>query len=114
DCSSYDRVGHARRRQAHVVSDGDPLRLELLDVRPPDRVAALLVQLARIEAANVVRLEDLRIEHGRMLREPFSRSRAFIAPNRGLIRVIDARRGRVIAPAETPRGFCPPNSPVGR
>src|SRR4029453_5359483 len=72
DCSSYDRVGHARRRQAHVVSDGDPLRLELLDVRPPDCVAAFLVQLTRIEAADVVRLEDLRIEHGRMLREPFS------------------------------------------
>ena len=38
-------------------------RLELLDVRAADRVRALLVELVRIEAADVVRLEDLRIEH---------------------------------------------------
>ena len=31
---------------AHVSSDGDPLRLELLDVGAADRVGALLVQLA--------------------------------------------------------------------
>ena len=38
------------------------LRLELLDVGSADRVAALLVELGRVEAADVVGLEDLRVE----------------------------------------------------
>jgi hypothetical protein len=62
---TFDRRGrHRRRRQPHVVADGDPARLELLDVGPPDRVRARLVELRRIDAAHVVRLEHLRIEHG--------------------------------------------------
>ena len=61
------RLGHRRRGDAHVAPDGDPARLELLDVRAPDRVRALLVELGRMEPADVVRLEDLRVEHGPML-----------------------------------------------
>ena len=38
-------------------------RLEVLDVGAADRVRALLVELVRIDAADVVRLEGLRIEH---------------------------------------------------
>ena len=43
------------------------LRLEVLDVGPADRVRALLVELAGVDAADVVCLEDLRVEHGSML-----------------------------------------------
>ena len=39
-------------------------RLELLDVGPPDPVGAVLVELRRVDPADVVRLEDLRVEHG--------------------------------------------------
>ena len=39
------------------------LRLELLDVGAADRVGALLVELVRVDAAYVVGLEDLGIEH---------------------------------------------------
>jgi len=35
----------------------------MLHVGAADRVRALLVELGAVEAANVVRLEDLRIEH---------------------------------------------------
>ena len=56
--------GHRRRGDAHVAADGDRAGLEVLDVGAPDRVAALLVQLRAVEAANVVRLEDPWIEHG--------------------------------------------------
>ena len=52
-----------RAREAHVAPDGDAPRLELLDVCPPDRVCAVLVQLAGIDAADVVCLEHLRVEH---------------------------------------------------
>ena len=52
---------------AHVAADGDPPRLEVLDVGAPDRVRALLVELVRIDAADVVGLEHLRVEHGAML-----------------------------------------------
>ncbi len=60
------RCGHRRRREPHVAADGDPARLELLDVRAPDRVGALLVELGRIEPAHVVRLEGSRVEHYRV------------------------------------------------
>ena len=59
------RLRHRRRRDAHVAPDGDPLRLELLDVGAPDRARAVLVDLARIDPADVVGFEDLRIEHRR-------------------------------------------------
>ena len=38
-------------------------RLELLDVGAPDRAGAVLVELGRVDPADVVRLEDLGIEH---------------------------------------------------
>ena len=41
--------------------------LELLDVGAADRVGALLVELRRVDAADVVRLEDLRVDHCRNL-----------------------------------------------
>ena len=44
---------------AHVAADRDRARLELLDVGAADGVGALLVELAAVEAADVVRLEDL-------------------------------------------------------
>ena len=57
------RCRHRGRREAHVPSDRDPPRLELLDVAPPDPVCAVLVQLGRVDSADVVRLEDGRVEH---------------------------------------------------
>jgi hypothetical protein len=66
-CTAHDGIGHRRRRQAHVVADGDLPRLELLDIRTADGVRAFLVELARIDPADVVRLEDLGVEHARML-----------------------------------------------
>ena len=57
------RARHRRRRQAHVPANGDPPRLEVLDVRPPDRVCALFVQLGRVDAPDVVRLENRGIQH---------------------------------------------------
>ena len=55
--------GHRRGGEPHVAADGDPLRLELLDVGAADRVRAFLVQLVGIETADVVGLEGLGIEH---------------------------------------------------
>ena len=59
------RARHRRRRQAHVASDCDLARLELLDVGTADRVRALLVELLPVEPADVVGLEDLRAQHAR-------------------------------------------------
>ena len=39
------------------------LRVELLDVRAPDRVRAGLVELVAVDAAYVVCLESLGVEH---------------------------------------------------
>ncbi len=58
------RRRHRWRRDPHVTPDRDPPGLELLHVRTADRVSAVLVQLGRVDPSNVVRLEDLRIEHG--------------------------------------------------
>ena len=68
------RLRHRRRRDAHVAPDGDLLRLELLDVGAPDRARAVLVDLVRIDPADVVRLEDLRIEHRRDAKRGLVRS----------------------------------------
>src|SRR5215217_5642599 len=65
------RRRHRRRREPHVPPDGDPLRGELLDVGSTDSVRPLLVQLGRINPTDVVGLENLGVEHGGMLREPF-------------------------------------------
>ena len=54
---------HRRRAQPHVAPDRDRAGLEMLDVCPPDPVCAVLVELRRVDAADVVRLEDLRVEH---------------------------------------------------
>jgi hypothetical protein len=54
---------HRRRGEPHVAADGDPAGPELLDVGAPDRVGAGLVEVVRIDPADVVRLEDLRVEH---------------------------------------------------
>ena len=65
---ALDRRGlHLRRHRPHVAPDRDPPRLELLDVGAADRVRALLVEFVRVDPADVVRLEHLRIEHARML-----------------------------------------------
>jgi hypothetical protein len=53
--------GHRGRGDPHVAPDGDTPGLELLDVGTADRVRAVLVQLGRVNAAHVVRLEDLRV-----------------------------------------------------
>src|SRR4051794_28035143 len=58
---------HRRRREPHVPSHRDPARLELLDIGAADRVGALLVEVGGVDPAHVVRLEDLRLEHGPML-----------------------------------------------
>ncbi len=58
-----DGLGHRRRRDAHVVPDGDPLRLEHLDEGAADRVGTLLVELRGVDPAHVVGLENLRVEH---------------------------------------------------
>ena len=55
--------GHRRRGEPRVAADRDAARLEVLDVGAADRVRALLVQLVLIDAAHVVRLEGLGIEH---------------------------------------------------
>ena len=57
----HDRPGDRRRRDAHVAPDRDRLGLELLDVRPAHCIGARLVQLGRVDAAHVVRLEGLRV-----------------------------------------------------
>ena len=62
--AAHRRGGHRRRRQSHVAPHRDPARLEVLDVRASDRVCALLVHLRRVQAPDVVRLEDLGVEHG--------------------------------------------------
>ena len=59
----HHRRRHRRRREAHVAPDRDRARLEVLDVRATDRVRAFLVELGAVEAADVVRLEDSRVEH---------------------------------------------------
>ena len=51
-------------------------RLELLHVGAADRVGAGLVELVGVDPSDVVGLEDLRVEHARMLlarnrRNPF-------------------------------------------
>ena len=69
DGSVDQRGGHRGRREPHVAPDRDPPRLEVLDVGAADRVRALFVQFGRIDAANVVGLEDAGIEHGLTLAE---------------------------------------------
>ena len=66
---------HRRRRHAHVAPDRDRARLEVLDVGASDRVRALLVELGGVEAADVVRLEDLGIEHALTLAQALSARR---------------------------------------
>ena len=87
------RPGHGRGRHAHVAADGDPARPELLDVGPADRVGALLVELLPVEAADVVRLEHLRVEHGRN-RTAAPRGRARQACRSGAIVVGSRGRSR--------------------
>ena len=54
--------GERRRRQPHVAADGDALGLEIGDERRADRPRGVLVDLARIDAADVVGLEDVWIQ----------------------------------------------------
>ena len=60
--------GHRRRRHAHVVPDGDPLGLELVDERAADAIRTVLVELRLVEAADVVRLER---QSGRARAQPY-------------------------------------------
>ena len=62
------RSRHRGRREAHVPPDGDPARLEVLDVRTPDPIRAVLVELRGVDPADVVRLEHLRVEHEGIVR----------------------------------------------
>jgi hypothetical protein len=60
----FDQRGrHRRRREPHVAADGDPARPEMLDVAPSDPVGAVLVELRRVDPADVVGLENGRREH---------------------------------------------------
>ena len=54
-----ERRGQARRRHPHVASDADALRLEVGDKRAANLVKDLLVELCRIETANVVGFENV-------------------------------------------------------
>jgi hypothetical protein len=47
----------------HVAADRDPVRVELLRVGATDRVGAVLVEVAAVDPAHVVRLEDGGVEH---------------------------------------------------
>ena len=61
-------LGDRGRRQAHVAANRDALRLEVGDERRADGPRRLLVHLVGVGAANVVRLEDVRVDrdgHGR-------------------------------------------------
>ena len=53
-----ERCGNGGRRQAHVTRDRDPLRIQIRDERAADQPRAFLVDLGRIQSANVVGLED--------------------------------------------------------
>ena len=82
---AFDRgCRHRRRREPHVPADRDPARLELLDVGAPDRPCSGLVELRRVDAADVVCLEDLGVEHA-----------------------VDANRGRKPSARPSSR-MCPP------
>ena len=60
-------LGHRGRGDAHVVPDGDPLRLEHLYERAADGVRTVLVEVRRVDPAHVVGLEDLGVEHARIV-----------------------------------------------
>src|SRR5215210_2676753 len=62
------RFGNRRRRQTRVSPHGQGVQVEHLDERSPDAAGAALVDLVGVDAPEVVRLENLRIErHGRIL-----------------------------------------------
>ena len=61
--AAHGRLGHRRRREPHVAPNCDRLGLELVDVGAADRVGAGLVELVGIDPADVVCLENLRVEH---------------------------------------------------
>ena len=54
--------GDLGRRRAHVAADRDPLRAQVVDEGAADAAGDLAVELARVEAADVVGLEDAGIE----------------------------------------------------
>ena len=56
--------GHRGRGETHIAPHGDRARLEMLHVRAAHAVRAVLVELRGVEAANVVGLEHLGVEHG--------------------------------------------------
>ena len=53
------------RIPSNDAPNGDPARLELLDVRTADRVRPFLVELLGVDPTDVVGLEDPGIEHRR-------------------------------------------------
>ena len=71
---------HRRRRHAHVAADRDRAGLEVLDVGAADRVRALLVELGAVEAADVVRLEDPRVEHASIVLDLAASRRRVVVP----------------------------------
>src|SRR5947209_5520999 len=75
-----------------------PPRIQLRDIDADDRVGAFLVELLGINAPDVVRLEDLRVEHGadpnRVPRNYHSRYGA------------ETRNGTLRRPRRVHRGAC--------
>ena len=65
--SAQDGCSHRGSMRAHVASDGDRLRLELLDEPPADAVGALLVKLGRVDPSHVICLEDRGLERHRSI-----------------------------------------------
>ena len=57
-----ERRGHRRRRQAHVARHGDAPGVEVGDEAAADLPRRVLVDFRRIEAADVVGLEDGRVD----------------------------------------------------
>ena len=59
-----ERRGELGRREPAVAPDRDLAGAEVVDERPPDAAIDLGVELARVEAADVVGLEDTRRDRG--------------------------------------------------
>ncbi len=67
-----ERLEQGDARRAHVAADDDAAQPELLDERPADGVGRIVAQLVRVDAADVVALEDAGLERGRHRRRRFA------------------------------------------
>ena len=57
-----ERRRYRRRGQPHVTRDRDALRLEIGHEAAADQASGVFIDLARVQTADVVRLEDCRID----------------------------------------------------